>query len=160
MGPKYLDELHLGDVFYTASRTITEADVVIFAGLTGDYTEIHTSRTMAESTQFGQRIAHGILVLAYAHGLFMATKLTTPTGIALAGIENWKFIAPVFFGDTIEVRITVSDIIPSRSKKDRGIVKFLFEVIKQDGTVVQQGTKVIMMKRSPEGIEHMAAAAK
>lgn len=155
MGPKYLDELHVGDVFNTATRTITETDVVMFAGLTGDYTEIHTSRTMAESTQFGQRIAHGILVLAYAHGLFMATKLTTPTGIALAGIEDWKFKAPVFFGDTIAVRITVSEIIPSRSKKDRGIVKFLFEILKQDGTVVQQGTKVIMMKRSPEGIKQL-----
>lgn len=159
MGPKYLDELHVGDVFYTASRTITEADVVMFAGLTGDYTEIHTSQTMAESTQFGQRIAHGILVLAYAHGLFMTTKLTTPTGIALAGIEDWKFKAPVFFGDTIQVKVSISDIIPSRSKIDRGIVKFFFEVLKQDGSVVQQGTKVIMMKRSPEGIKQMEAAA-
>ena len=59
MGPKYFDEFQLGEEFSTASRTITEADVVMFAGLTGDYTEIHTSKQMAETTQFGQRIAHG-----------------------------------------------------------------------------------------------------
>ena len=157
MGPKYLDELSIGDVFYTASRTITETDVVMFAGLTGDYTEIHTSRTEAEKTQFGQPIAHGLLVLSYAHGLFMSTKLTSkPAGIAFAGIEDWLFKAPVFFGDTITVKVTVSDIVPSKSKKDRGIVKFFFEVLKQDGTVVQQGIKKIMMKRSPEGMEKLS----
>lgn len=149
MGPKYFDEFQTGEFFYTASRTITEADVVMFAGLTGDYTEIHTSKTMAAETQFGQRIAHGMLVLSYAHGLFMATKLTTPTGIAFASIDQWKFKRPVFFGDTIQVKITVADLIPSRSKPDRGIVKFLFQVLNQQEEVVQEGYKSIMMKRLP-----------
>ena len=147
MGPKYFDEFQLGEEFYTASRTITEADVVMFAGLTGDYTEIHTSKQMAETTQFGQRIAHGMLVLAYAHGLFMALKLTTPTGIAFASIDQWKFKQPVFFGDTIRVKITVAEMIPSKSKPDRGIIKFLFQVQNQNGIVVQEGYKSIMMKR-------------
>lgn len=147
MGPKYFDEFQLGEEFYTASRTITEADVVMFAGLTGDYTEIHTSRQMAETTQFGQRIAHGMLVLAYAHGLFMALKLTTPTGIAFASIDQWKFKQPVFFGDTIHVKITVTEMIPSKSKPDRGIIKFLFQVQNQNDVVVQEGYKSIMMKR-------------
>ncbi len=147
MGPKYFDEFQLGEEFYTASRTITEADVVMFAGLTGDYTEIHTSKQMAETTQFGQRIAHGMLVLAYAHGLFMALKLTTPTGIAFASIDQWKFKQPVFFGDTIHVKITVTEMIPSKSKPDRGIIKFLFQVQNQNDVVVQEGYKSIMMKR-------------
>ena len=147
MGPKYFDDFQLGEEFYTASRTITEADVVMFAGLTGDYTEIHTSRQMAETTQFGQRIAHGMLVLAYAHGLFMALKLTTPTGIAFASIDQWKFKQPVFFGDTIHVKIIVTEMIPSKSKPDRGIIKFLFQVQNQNDVVVQEGYKSIMMKR-------------
>ena len=147
MGPTYFDEFQLGEEFYTASRTITEADVVMFAGLTGDYTEIHTSKQMAETTQFGQRIAHGMLVLAYAHGLFMALKLTTPTGIAFASIDQWKFKQPVFFGDTIHVKITVTEMIPSKSKPDRGIIKFLFQVQNQNDVVVQEGYKSIMMKR-------------
>lgn len=149
MGPKYFDEFQTDEVFYTASRTITEADVVMFAGLTGDYTEIHTSKTMAEGTQFGQRIAHGMLVLSYAHGLFMSLKLTTPTGIAFASIDQWKFKGPVFLGDTIQVKITVAERIPSRSKPDRGIVKFLFQVLNQRGEVVQEGYNSIMMKRLP-----------
>jgi len=158
MNPKYFDEMRVGDVFYTTSRTITETDVVMFAGLTGDYTEIHTSRTVAETTQFGRRIAHGLLVLSYAHGLFMQTKLTTPTGIAFAGIEDWKFKAPVFIDDTIRIRISIKEIKPSRSKPDRGVVKFFFEVLNQNDDVVQEGTKVIMMKRSPEGIAALVAA--
>lgn len=153
MGPKYFDEFQTGEVFYTASRTITEADVVMFAGLTGDYTEIHTSKTMAAETQFGQRIAHGMLVLSYAHGLFMATKLTTPTGIAFASIDQWRFKRPVFLGDTIQVKITVAELIPSRSKPDRGIVKFLFQVLNQQEEVVQEGYKSIMMKRLPAAKE-------
>ena len=149
IGPKYFDEFSIGDVFVTASRTITEADVVMFAGLTGDYTEIHTSRQFAENEEFGQPIAHDMLVLSYAHGLFMQLRLTTPTGIAFASIEQWKFKAPVFFGDTIHVKITVSEMIPSLSKPDRGVVKFLFQVVNQKEQTVQEGTKVIMMKRSP-----------
>lgn len=121
----------------------------MFAGLTGDYTEIHTSKKVAQDTQFGQRIAHGMLVLSYAHGLFMALKLTTPTGIAFASIDQWKFKRPVFFGDTIQVKITVAEMIPSRSKPDRGIIKFLFQVLNQDGEIVQEGYKSIMMKRLP-----------
>lgn len=150
MGPKYFDELNIGDSFLTSSRTITEADVVIFAGLTGDYTELHTSKTAAEKNQFGQRIAHGMLVLSYAHGLFMQTRLTAaPAGIAFAGIEDWTFKGPVFFGDTIQVRISVKEKKASRSKPDRGIVKFFFEIVNQNQEVVQTGTKVIMMKMSP-----------
>lgn len=149
MEPKYFDELEIGDSFTTATRTITETDVVMFAGLTGDYTELHTSRTAAEKTQFGRRIAHGLLVLAYAHGLFMATRLTGPTGIAFAGIESWSFKGPVFFDDTIQVRITVREKKASRSKPDRGVVKFFFEILNQHQEVVQEGVKVIMMKKSP-----------
>ena len=159
MGPKYFDELNIGDQFYTATRTITEADVVMFAGLTGDYTELHTSQTAAEKNQFGRRIAHGMLVLSYAHGLFMATRLTGPTGIAFAGIENWTFKGPVFFGDTITVRITVSEKKASRSKPDRGLVKFFFEILNQDEKVVQEGIKVIMMKKSPEEIARQQTLA-
>lgn len=153
MGPKYFDELNIGDQFHTATRTITEADVVMFAGLTGDYAELHTSQTAAEKNQFGRRIAHGMLVLSYAHGLFMATGLTgAPVGIAFAGIENWTFKAPVFFGDTINVRISVAEKKASRSKPDRGLVKFFFEILNQEGKVVQEGIKMIMLKKSPEAL--------
>ena len=153
MEPRYFDELNIGGEFYTSSRTITEADVVMFAGLTGDYTELHMSKTIAENNQFGQRIAHGMLVLSYAHGLFMQTRLTaSPTGIAFAAIEDWTFKGPVFFGDTIHVRITVKEKKASTSKPDRGIVKFFFEVLNQNDAVVQQGVKVIMLKKSPECI--------
>jgi acyl dehydratase len=85
----------------TPSRTLTEADVLLFAGLTGDYNELHTSEYFNQKhTQFGQRVVHGLMVLSTAHGLMFRTNIKD-AGIAFAGIEEWKFVAPVFIGDTI-----------------------------------------------------------
>ena len=129
---KYLDEYVLGEHFVSAARTVTECDVVNFACM------------------FGQRIAHGLLGISWAHGFLDRLDLITDSAIAFLEIEEWKFKAPIFFGDTIHAEITVKDVIPSRSKPDRGVLKLYFELIKQDGTVCQSGTKAIMMKRTAQ----------
>ncbi len=147
---KYLDEFVVGDVYTTHTRTIGETDVTLFAALTGDYIELHTSETEAKKTQFGRRIAHGLLLLSISHGLLSRLGIVDGTGVGFAEIENWKFKAPVFFGDTIHIRITVKEVRPSRSKPDRGILKLGFEVVNQDGAVVQEGIKVLMMRRDPD----------
>lgn len=145
----YLDKFVVGDVYMTPTRTITETDVVMFAGLTGDYIELHTSETVAKKTQFGRRIAHGLLLLAISHGLLSRIGIIDGTGIGFAEIENWKFKAPVFFGDTVRIRITVHEVRPSRSKPDRGILKLRLEVLNQEDAVVQEGIKTLMMQRDP-----------
>ena len=90
--------------FRSPGRTITDADLVAFAGLTGDYSELHTSDVYARSSQFGRRVAHGMLGLAYAHGLMWArTGELRETAIAFLGISDWKFLGPIFVGDTIFV---------------------------------------------------------
>ena len=146
---KYLDEFVVGEKYVTPGRTITETDVVMFAGMTGDYARVHTDENEMKKSQFGTRIAHGLLGLSIAHGLFFRLGLISTTAIAFAQIEEWKFLSPIFFGNTIHCVIEIADVIPSKSKPDRGIVKFKFEVINEDtGKVAQAGIKSIMMMRS------------
>ncbi len=148
MNQKYFDDWSVGEKFTTAGRTITETDVVMFAGMTGDYNELHTNRDfMEKDKQFGQRIAHGLLGLAVSHGLLSRMGFLEKTPIAFLGIESWQFKAPIYLGDTIHADIEVVDKRASRSKNDRGVVKFLLKIVKQDQTVVQEGFKTIMFKR-------------
>jgi len=147
---KYLEEYTIGEKYTTPGRTITETDVVMFAGLTGDYARVHTNENAMKKSQFGTRIAHGLLGLSIAHGLFSRLGLIADSAIAFAQIEEWKFLSPIFFGNTIHCTIEVADIIPSKSKPDRGIVKFKFEIINEDtAQVAQAGIKSIMMMRRP-----------
>ena len=147
MPGRFFDDFAVGEEHLTPSRTMTETDVVMFAALSGDYNELHTSETFGKSNQFGRRIGHGLLGLAVAHGLFFRLGLVEGTAIAFLGIESWQFQAPFFFGDTLRVKVRVAEKRPSQSKADRGIIKFYFEVIKEDGTVVQSGYKTIMVRR-------------
>jgi acyl dehydratase len=146
----YFDEFKVGDEFVTPTRTITETDVVMFAAMTGDYNELHTSAEYMKDTQFGQRLVHGLLGLSVSHGLLFRLGLLEGTAIAFLGIESWQFQAPLFFGDTIQIRVKVAETRASQSKPDRGIVKLYLEIVKQDGTVTQSGYKSIMVKRRIE----------
>ena len=149
MPGKYFDEWVVGEEYVTPSRTLTETDVVMFAAMSGDYNELHTSEEFMKNSQFGTRIVHGLLGLAVSHGLLFRTGLLEGTAIAFMGIESWKFEAPIFFGDTIRVKVKVAEKRPSKSKPDRGIVKFFLEIAKQDETVTQSGFKTLMFKRAP-----------
>ena len=149
MPGKFFEDFVVDEEFLTPSRTLTETDVVMFAAMSGDYNELHTSEAFMKNTQFGRRIGHGLLGLAVAHGLFFRLGLVEGTAIALLGIESWKFEAPYFLGDTIRVKIKVAEKKASQSKPDRGVIKFLFQVIKEDGTVAQSGYKSIMVRRKP-----------
>ena len=147
MSGKYFDEFKVGDEFITPTRTITETDVVMFAAMTGDYNELHTSAGYMQDTQFKQRLVHGLLGLSVSHGLLFRLGFLEGTAIAFLGIESWQFQAPLLFGETIHVRVKVADARASKSKLDRGIVKLYLEIVKQDGTVSQSGYKSIMIKR-------------
>lgn len=143
-------DLHVGQTFETATRTITEGDVVTFAGHTGDYSEIHTSRTYAESSDFGERIAHGLLGLAVAHGLMMGGGLLAGTAIAFLGLQDWSFKAPIRLQDTIRVRFQVAELRVRRSRPDQGVLTFAVEVLNQHDEVVQAGRKAILLHTDSE----------
>jgi len=147
MSGKYFDEWVENEKFTTPTRTITETDVVMFAAMSGDYNELHTSAEVTKGNQFGQRIAHGLLILSISHGLLFRTGFLDQTAIAFLSVGDWKFQAPVFFGDTIRVNVKVSEKKESKSKPDRGVITLYLEVLNQNNVVVQSGYKSIMIKR-------------
>ena len=143
-------DLHVGMSFRSAGRTITDADVVAFAGLTGDYSELHTSDVYAKSSQFGRRVAHGLLGLAYAHGLMWPrTGELRETAVAFLGIADWRFVGPIFIGDTIFVNYRLAELRDSKSKPTQAVATFDVEVANQDGQVVQRGRKALLVSKVP-----------
>ncbi|MGQ9695065.1 MAG: MaoC/PaaZ C-terminal domain-containing protein [Thermodesulfobacteriota bacterium] len=148
MPGKLFDDWQLNEEFVTPSRTITETDVVMFAAMSGDYNELHTSEAFMKNSQFGKRIVHGLLGLAIAHGLLFRTGYLEGTAIAFLSVDSWKFEAPLFFGETIYVKAKVVEKTPSKSKPDRGIIKLFLQIIKKEGeVVVQSGYKTLMIRR-------------
>lgn len=144
------DDLHVGMKFTSPTRTITEADVVGFAALTGDYSELHTSEEFAKSTQYGRRVAHGLLGLTYAHGLMWPrTSVFRRCAIAFLGITDWRFRGPIFLGDTISVVYEVDELRVSRSNPTQGIATFAVRLINQRDEVVQEGKKALLMSLEP-----------
>ena len=156
LGYRY-ENLTVGMRFRSPGRTITDADLVNFAGLTGDYSELHTSDVYAKSSQFGRRIAHGMLGLAYAHGLMWArTGELREIAIAFLGITDWKFVGPIYVGDTIFVNYTLADLRDSKSRPTQAIASFDVEVVNQRETVVQRGRKALLVSKVP--LEAVAAS--
>lgn len=144
------DDLHVGMAFRSPGRTITDADLVAFAGLTGDYSELHTSDVYAKSSQFGRKVAHGMLGLAYAHGLMWArTGELRETAIAFLGISEWRFVGPIFVGDTIFVDYRIAELRDSKSKPTQAVATFDVEVVNQNGDVVQRGQKALLVSKVP-----------
>jgi acyl dehydratase len=145
----YWEEWEVGKSFETAARTVTETDVVNFAGISGDYNPLHINEEYCKKTQFGTRIAHGPLVYAIAAGLLFQLHLYDDTLIAFLGFESLKFTKPVKIGDTIYAKVTVTEVTET-SKPDRGVMKRQLQVINQHGEVVQDGVQAFLMKRRPQ----------
>ena len=144
----YFDEFSLGETAVSRGRTITEADIVNFAGLSGDFSQIHTNAEFARQSGFGQRIAHGLLGAAVASGLLAQLGLIEGTVIAFREL-TWKFSLPIFIADTIHVRTTVSELNAVR-RLGGGLVTFVLEVINQENRVVQSGKWVVLIAVKPK----------
>ncbi len=142
----YFDDLYIGQEIESPSRTVTEADIVNFGCLTADFNPLHMDAEFASKTQFGQRIAHGLLLLSFAGGFSAQTGAFTGTTIAFLELSEWKFLKPVFIGDTVHLKITIEELIET-SKPDRGIAVRKEQIVNQKGEVVQQGIKKVMLKR-------------
>lgn len=130
-------------------RTITESDLVAFSGLTGDFSQVHTDEEFCKKTEFGTRIAHGLLGLSIAQGLAWRTNYTQGTGVASLAWNKWTFKKPIFIGDTVRVRWRLLNKRPSGSKPGMGIITELVELVNQRGEVVQDGEHVTMVRRRP-----------
>lgn len=145
------NDLQLGMAFTSPSRTITEADVTIFASMTGDFAEIHVSEPIAVLQDFGGRIAHGLLVLSYSHGLMMGGGLFRSSVVAFLGIADWRFAAPVRLNDTIIVEFSIAELRVSHSLSNRGILGLDIRVVNQRGETVQSGRQSLLMRTIEDG---------
>jgi len=130
------DDLTVGDEWESPRRTVTEADVVGFAGLSGDFNPLHVDHESARDGPFGRPVAHGLLGLSIASGLTSQSPLVATQ--AFLAILEWKFLAPIAFGDTIRVITRVAALEP-RSRGRRGVVTWHRRLVNQHGRTVQEG---------------------
>ncbi len=145
----FFEEFAVGQKVRSAGRTVTESDVVAFAGLSGDFNQIHTDAEYARSTPFGQRVAHGLCVMSIASGLAVQTGIMEGTVLAFREILEWKFSLPVFFGDTIAVELEVIET-KSLPRLGGGAVTIILDVLNQAGKTVQKGRWSVLMLSRPK----------
>ena len=146
---KYFEEFEVGMGFVSPARTVTESDIVSFAGLSGDFTQIHTDIEFSKGTPVGRRVAHGLLGLAIASGLAVRTGVLEGTVIAFREIIDWKFVKPIFIGDTVHVSQKVLEI-KSLPRLGGGAVNIELRLINQDDDVVMKGIWKVLVASSPE----------
>jgi len=149
----YVEDLPLEKTFVTSGRTITEADVVAFAGLSGDFNSLHVDETFAASTPFGERIAHGLLVLSIASGLSTRLPVLHALQPSLLGMTEvtCHWLAPVRIGDTLRVELTFTAAQRTRSGT-RGRVTERRVVLNQDDvTVLDSRWTLLVATRPPAG---------
>ena len=151
MQGRYFEDFTVGEELVTTGRTISEAMVDAFAGVTGDFSYAHTDEVAMQSTEFGERIAHGLLSLCVMQGLVWQTGYTSQTGTATLGWESVRFPAPVRLGDTVRCRFTIREMRPSNSRPNVGILIEECTLLNQRDEVVVTGDHVMMVKRRPGG---------
>jgi len=140
----YFDDIEEGAVFKSRGRTITEADNVIFTGLSGNYHSIHTDEEFAKKTQFGQRVVHGVLGLSIATGMQNQTVQGTWKNAIFLELESWKFLKPIFIGDTLQLEVHIASKRLTK-KPQWGIVQTERSLINQRGDKVQHGLSNVMV---------------
>lgn len=143
----YFEDFEVGLEIVTSGRTITETDIVNFAGLSGDFNFIHTNVVAAADTPFGQRIAHGMLVASIATGLCVQQGFIDGTTLAFREL-NWKFTKPVFIGDTVYVTIKVTET-KLMARLGGGLVCFEARVLNQDDDIVHKGEMRMLIQARP-----------
>jgi len=142
----YFDDVEVGQEWESPGRTLTEADIVHFAGLSGDFNPIHMDHEYARTTPFRRPIAHGLLTLALTSGL--SVQCPPMRTLALVAIRDWQFREPVFIGDTLRVRSKVLAKEP-RGRGRRGLITWLRQIVNQHGQVVQEGVTVTLVEARP-----------
>lgn len=139
----FFDDIQVGQEWESLGRTITETDIVQFAGLSGDFNPIHIDHEFARTTPFGKPIAHGLLVFAIGSGLGLyAPPMRT---LAFLSIREWCFKEPVFIGDTLRMKTKVLEIKP-RSRNRRAEIAWQRQIINQHSRTVQEGVTLTLVQ--------------
>ena len=141
----FFEDFQPGQKVSSVGRTVTEHDIVSFAGLSGDFNLIHTNAEFGKSTPFGQRIAHGLLGLAIASGLAVQTGILGANVIAFREVGEWKFVKPVFIGDTIHVEMEVLET-KAFPRLSGGTVTLGIHVNNQSNETAMKGLWTVLVK--------------
>lgn len=141
----YFEDFAVGQTFQTSARTVTEADVVAFAGLSGDFNAIHTDAEFARASPLGQRIAHAALGIAFVTGLTARLGIFDRSAVQFIGMD-WRFLSPILIGDTVHCTIAIA-AKEDGPLPDRGTLIREVELLKHDGTVAQRGTSTMVVLR-------------
>lgn len=139
------EEIEIGEEFLTQSRTVTEADIVGFAGISGDFEQLHVSAEYAKGTIFGERVAHGLLGLVMFDGFKTRTPLVTGIHTLASLGWTWDFRKPIRLGDTLTGRLVIKKKRRT-SKGDRGILYIGCELRNQHGELVHEGENRLMVQ--------------
>lgn len=148
MSSLYYEDFDKGMVFETPLRTITDADILLFAGVSGDFTHIHLNKETSKESLYRERIAHGMLTLSMASGGWFQIGILKESIIALYGLDRVRFIAPVYVGDTLFLK---SEVIDKYHKKRWGIVVFKNEVFNQRRELVMVFNASIVVAHRQNG---------
>jgi acyl dehydratase len=145
----YFEDLEVGQRWRSFGRTVTDADIVNYAGLSGDFNPLHMDEVWArEGGPFGRRIAHGLLVTVLSGGLKYPDMPPMSTYAYVEAVR--RFVRPVFPGDTLHAERTIKQLRPSRSRPETGVVTVEFVASNQDGVPVQIGHDIALItRRSP-----------
>jgi acyl dehydratase len=143
----FFEDFEAGQVFRTQGRTITESDVVTFAGWSWDTNPLHTDEVYAATQRFGAPIAHGLLGMSVAMGLAARLGVFESCSIALLGVDRWRFLRPILVGDTVTCEVAITGTRPT-SRGDAGVLDRDFRLLNQDHEVVQQGSIGLLVARA------------
>jgi len=143
----YFEDIEVGQSLMTTGRTITEGDIVSFAGLSGDFNQLHIDAEYAKAGEFGQRVAHGLLIVSITTGLIVQTGLMEGTVHAFRELD-WKFSRPVYIGDTIHASLTITET-KSLPRIGGGSATAKVTVYNQHNQAVHRGTMILLVRAKP-----------
>lgn len=141
----YFEDLDVGLVLTSPARTVTETDLVTFCMLSGDWNQIHSNEEFSKGTDYGKRVVHGLFGMSVLTGLMDRAGWFSTSAVAMLGIKEWEFRAPLFVGDTIHCELEINSLRLT-SRGDKGVVGRRFRLVNQRGEVIQEGDIPLMVR--------------
>lgn len=145
----FYEDFDLGQTFDSLGRTVTDTDLSLFCMLSGDWHPLHSDEEYAQTTQFGRRVVGGVFGVALVTGAMSRWGIFEQSVVAMLSISEWRFLEPIFVGDTLSVRMTVLDKRLTKSGTN-GIIDRGFAICNQRGGVVQEGRSDALIKLRPQ----------
>lgn len=154
---RYFEDFQPGQVFESTGRTITETDLTMFSMLSGDWNPIHADAEFAKGTRYGQRVVHGALGIALATGMLHQLGVFERSAVAMMSLRNWEFVAPIFVGQTLRLRMEILEAEAGTSKRV-GRVNRRLQLLDQTDAVIQDGTTDVLVLKRESAVAGSASA--